>query len=162
MFVDNWNPPCEIHVPFNAGRGGAHLARRSFPPGNGCQLFLVDKTSESTSVLDGGQQVQVLKRAIEAADGSDKTLLIVLIVQKVFDSLMGLGTALGFHSASFSLFNLVKKNRWIIKTTASFSKRDLARRAEFTLKFAPLKEILKAFNTNLLCWRLAVKCHDYS
>lgn len=98
-------------MPFNAGRGGAHLARRSFPTGNGCQLFLVDKTSESTSVLDGGQQVQVLKRAIEAADGSDKALLIVLIVQKVFDSLMGLGTALGFHSASFSLFNLVKKNR---------------------------------------------------
>lgn len=90
MFVDNWNPPDEIHVPFTAGQGGAHLACPSFPTGNGCQLFLVDKTSESNSVLDGGQQVQVLKRAIEAADGSDKALLIVLIVLKVFDSLLRL------------------------------------------------------------------------
>lgn len=50
--------------------------------------------------------------------------------------------ASGFHSVSFSLFNLVKKNRWIIKTKASFLKKDLATRAEFTLKFTPLKEIL--------------------
>lgn len=90
-------------MPFNAGQGAAHLARQSFPIENGCQLFLVDKTSESNGVLDGGQQVHVLKRAVEAADGSDRALLIVLIVRKVFDSSMRLHwVSIHFHFLSLT------------------------------------------------------------
>lgn len=49
-------------------------------------------------VLNGGQQVPVLKRAIEAAHSSDKVLVIVLIVQIVFYSLMRLQcVSIQFH-----------------------------------------------------------------
>lgn len=74
---------------------------RASPLKTAASCFCSDKTSESNSVLDGGRQVQVLKRAIEAADGSDKALVIVLIVQKVFDSLLRLHwDALHFHFLS--------------------------------------------------------------
>lgn len=163
MFVDDWNPPLS-HL-----KSMCHLMLvrvvhiwfvRAFPQKMAACWFCLIKPDNAWikqvldgGVLDGGQKDQVLERAIEAADGSDKALVTV---QKAFGSLMRLHCV----SIQFNFLDFIQdKKRWTTETKASFSKRGLASRAEFTPNSHRWKKPWKSSSTRVCCAvsRLAIK-----